>query len=168
MKIKQTILIFALLFIGAGGLLLNYPVSAAQCGGVETSIINCDQKGLCADGTHPYEGSKPSNDTEVAAYFKKYFHNYGECKDGSAINNNLDQNGVWGILLLIINILTACVGVAAVGGIIYGSILYTSSGGNSDNTKKARTIIFNVAIGLVVYALMFAFLQYIIPGGVFQ
>lgn len=86
-------------------------------------------------------------------------------QDGSG---GLGKNGVWGVLLLILNILTAGIGVAAVGGIVYGSILYTSSGGSMDQIKRAKDIIRNTVIGILAYALMFAFLNYLIPGGLFK
>jgi len=78
------------------------------------------------------------------------------------------KDGVWGLLLLAINILTAGVGVAAVGGVVYGSILYTTAGGSLDQTKQAKQIIYNVVIGLVAFALMYSFLNFLIPGGAFN
>jgi len=80
----------------------------------------------------------------------------------------VQATGIWSILLLAINVLTALIGVAALGGIIYGSVLYTSAGGNVEQTKKAMGIITNVVIGVIAYALMFSFLNFIIPGGVFN
>lgn len=79
----------------------------------------------------------------------------------------LKDNGVWALLLLAINILTAGIGIVAVGGIVYGSILYTSAKSNPDQVKKAINIIINVVIGLVTYFLAWSFLNYIIPGGLF-
>lgn len=73
-------------------------------------------------------------------------------------------DGVMGILKLAIQILTAGVGLAALGGIVYGAVLYSSAGGNVDQAKQARTIIFNVVIGLVCFALAFSFLNWLIPG----
>ena len=80
---------------------------------------------------------------------------------------DVKDTGLWGILLLAINILTAGIGVAAVAGIIYGSIMYASAGGGPEQVKKAKEIIMNVLLGLVAYALMYAFLNFIIPGGMF-
>ena len=82
-------------------------------------------------------------------------------------NGGVENTGVWSILLTAINIITAGVGIAAVGGIIYGSILYTSAGGSQEQVKKAMGIITNVVIGVVAYALMFSGLNFIIPGGLF-
>ena len=167
MKIKQTILLVTL-FLGFFSFFVTTPASAATCGGVETSIIDCDQTGICKDGTSPYEGIEPKTDKERAQYFADNDHYYGKCKDGSTPDTSTDQNGIWGILFLVINILTAGIGVVAVGGIVYGSILYASAGGSADQVKKARTIIINVVIGIVAYALMYALLNFIVPGGVFN
>jgi hypothetical protein len=82
--------------------------------------------------------------------------------------DGIEGTGLWSILLLAINILTALVGVAALGGIVYGAALYTAAGGNAEQTKKAMGIITNVVIGVIAFALMFAFLNFIIPGGVFN
>ena len=89
--------------------------------------------------------------------------------DCPGVNNkskDIEKSGVWGLLLLAINILTAGVGIAAVGGIVYGSVLYTSAGGNTEQVKKAIAVIRNVIIGLIMFVGMYAFLQFIIPGGV--
>jgi len=165
MKIKQTLLIFAL-FVGIGSILFSPVVLAATCGGVETSVIGCEQTG-CVGGENPVEGTKPKTDAEAAAYINQYGHKYGLCKGDVLPNKNTATSGIWGLLLYAINILTAGIGIAAVGGVLYGSILYTTASGNPEQTKKAKVTIVNVVIGLVAYALMYSFLNFIIPGGLF-
>lgn len=88
------------------------------------------------------------------------------CPQGSG-GTTVQTTGVWGILVLAIQIMTAGVGVLAVGGVVYGSILYTSAGDSAEKVSKAREVIRNVVIGILAYALMFALLNYIIPGGLF-
>lgn len=83
----------------------------------------------------------------------------------SVLPGDLD---IMGLLILIINILTGAIGIAAVGGVIYGAIIYTQAGGSMEEVKRAKKIIANVVMGLVAYVLMYAFLQYLIPGGVFN
>ncbi len=78
-----------------------------------------------------------------------------------------EGTAVWRLLIMVINILTAGIGVLALAGIVYGSILYTSAGGSPEQVKKAMGIIQNVIIGVVAYAGMYALLQFLIPGGVF-
>lgn len=83
-------------------------------------------------------------------------------------NQDLKQTGVWQVLLLVINIMTAGIGILAVGAIAYGGVLYASAGGSAEQTKKAITIITNTVIGLICFLLMTAILNFLIPGGVFN
>ena len=85
----------------------------------------------------------------------------------SGEGSDVTQSGVWGILLLVLNILTAGVGIAAVGGIVYASVLYTTSSDSADQTKKAKTVIRDVVIGLIAYAGMYLLLNFLVPGGIF-
>ena len=79
-----------------------------------------------------------------------------------------DKNGIWAILLIVINVMTAGVGVLAVLGIVYASILWTTAEDKADQLNKAKGIITNVVIGLVAFLLMWAGLNFIVPGGVFE
>lgn len=88
------------------------------------------------------------------------------CKDVN--NDKAETSAVWKILLLALQIMTAGVGILAVGGIVYGSVLYTTAGDKSEQTKKAITIITNVVIGIVAYGLMYTLLNFLIPGGIFD
>lgn len=90
-----------------------------------------------------------------------------ECKqDGTG--TDIENSGIWGILVLVVNIMTAGVGVLAIMGIIYASILYTTAGGSEDQIKKAKGVIMNVMIGIVVFLLMFSFVNFLVPGGVLR
>ena len=87
---------------------------------------------------------------------------------GSKDATKVEDTGIWAILLLVLNLMTGLVGLAAVGGIVYASILYTTAQDNSGQVTKAKETIFNVVLGIVLFALMYSFLQFIIPGGVFN
>ena len=91
-----------------------------------------------------------------------------KCNNVDVTKSGVQNTGVWSLLLTAINILTAGVGIAAVGGIVYGALLYTSAGGSPEQVKKAMGIITNVVIGVVAYALMYALLNFLIPGGIFN
>ena len=71
------------------------------------------------------------------------------------------------ILNMILLVVTTGVGIAAVGAIVYAGILYITARDNAGQVSKAKTMIMNTVIGVVAYILMWAFLQWIIPGGVF-
>lgn len=83
-------------------------------------------------------------------------------------SGDINKNAIWGVLLIAINVLTAGIGIAAVGGIIYGSILYTTASDDAGQTKKAIETIRNVILGLVAYGLMYIGLNFLIPGGIFS
>ena len=72
------------------------------------------------------------------------------------------------IIKQVIKILTAGIGVAAVGAVIYGAFLYTTSEGSPDKIKKAREVWTNTVIGIIMFAFMVAITNFIIPGGVFD
>jgi amino acid transporter len=78
------------------------------------------------------------------------------------------DTGAWGLLVFAIKIMTAGVGILAVGGIAWGAILYASASDSAEQTKKAKDIIRNVVIGVICYALMYLVLNFLIPGGVFS
>jgi hypothetical protein len=82
-------------------------------------------------------------------------------------DGGVENTGLWSILILAINVLTAGVGVIALAGIVYGSILYTSAGGNQEQVKKAMGVFSNVVIGVIAFAGMWALLNFLVPGGVF-
>lgn len=77
-------------------------------------------------------------------------------------------NGMWAILLIVINVLTAGVGILAVGGIVYGALLWTTAEDKADQLSKAKTVITDVVIGIIAFALLYSGLQFLIPGGVFN
>lgn len=80
----------------------------------------------------------------------------------------VEGTGIWQVLLIAINILTAGVAIAAIAGLIYASILYTSAGGGQEQLKKAYTMFTNIVIGIIAYALMYSGLNFLIPGGLFN
>ena len=94
--------------------------------------------------------------------------------DCNAVGNSVDEtgnlqnSGLWSILILAIQILSAGVGVLALAGIVYGVVLYVTSQGEAAGIKKAIEVIRNVVIGIAAYALMWAGLNWLIPGGVFN
>lgn len=77
-------------------------------------------------------------------------------------------NPVIGVLLQIINFLAVGVGIAVVGGIIWGGLIYASSNGDAGKVKEAKTIIVNAILGLLLFFFMYAFINFLVPGGVFS
>lgn len=74
--------------------------------------------------------------------------------------------GIWDILNYILVTMTAGVVIAAIGSVVVAGVLYTSAGSNSSQVQKAKTMITNTIIGMLAYAVMWAILEWLIPGGV--
>lgn len=68
----------------------------------------------------------------------------------------------------ILTFLSVVVGIAVVVGVVIGGITYSTSQGNPAQVQKGITIITNAVIGLVLYLLLWAIIQWLIPGGVFE
>ena len=85
----------------------------------------------------------------------------GGCQDAGT-----SGEGIFSILGLILNILTYGVGIAGVLGIVISGIQYLTARDNEQQVAKAKSRIINIIIGLAIYAVMWGFLQWIIPGGI--
>src|SRR5688572_22009018 len=66
----------------------------------------------------------------------------------------------------IILLLTGLVGVVAVISIIVAGIQYSTSADDPGAVTKAKQRIFNTVLGLIAYIFLFAFLNYLVPGGI--
>lgn len=118
-----------------------------------------------------YASNCPSGQTEVSTNLT------GNATPNSAgtycVPQGNSQSGVQGssifaLLVSFIKFLSVGVGIAVAGGIIYGGILFVTARGNSSQTQKGVTTIVNSVIGLLLYIFMFAILNFVIPGGIFQ
>jgi hypothetical protein len=72
------------------------------------------------------------------------------------------------LLITILNWASIGVALAVVGGIIYGGIQYSSSGGDQGRTQAAIKQIRNAVLALVLYFGMWALLNWLVPGGLFN
>lgn len=71
------------------------------------------------------------------------------------------------LLNLVLVILTAGIGIAASVAFVVAGVLYSTAAGSAAQVQKAKTMILNTVIGLIAYSLLWAFAQWLIPGGVF-
>lgn len=97
--------------------LISQPTWAEKsCGGVNTTIIECNETGSGAIGR---------------------------------------------IALDVIEIFSVGVGILGVIGITVVGIQYMTAGGNEEKTRKAKRRMFEIVIGLVAYAMLFGFIQWL-------
>lgn len=76
-------------------------------------------------------------------------------------------NPIFAYARAIIQFVAGIFGLVAVLMIIIAGFQYMTSAGNPDAIKKAKSRIANVILSIILFALMFAILQYLLPGGVF-
>lgn len=86
--------------------------------------------------------------------------------DCNEANLNRDNCGIVKYLVLFINVLSAMVGVVVAAVIIWGGIEYSTSGGDPSKVQSAKKRIYNGIFALVAFIFTYAFLQYIVPGGI--
>ena len=92
------------------------------------------------------------------------------CKDVGATIVKCDDSGkgpLANLISQIIDFLAIGVGIAVVGGIVWGSLIYVMSNGESAKTQQGVTIIVNSVIGLIVFIFAYALINFIVPGGAF-
>ncbi len=91
------------------------------------------------------------------------------CDETSILQGLCDESstrgeGIWGILNIIMTILTIGVGAAAIIGIVIAGIIYGTAGGNESKVTQAKQMIFNVVLGLLLYGVLWAVVNFIMPG----
>lgn len=79
----------------------------------------------------------------------------------------IEQSGLMGLLRIVINIMAISVGVLAVGALVYAGILYASARDSQEQVQKAKDMMRNTIIGIVLFAGMYSIVQFLVPGGVF-
>lgn len=81
--------------------------------------------------------------------------------------DNSTENPIIVYSIAVINFLAAGVGLVVIIMIAVGGVQYMTAGGNPQKTQEAVTRIINAILGLLVFLFMYAFLQWLIPGGLF-
>jgi hypothetical protein len=66
-----------------------------------------------------------------------------------------------------INILSVLFGLILVISIILGAVQYITSEGDPQKSSSAKNRITNAVLAFFAYALLYGFLQFLIPGGIF-
>jgi hypothetical protein len=88
--------------------------------------------------------------------------------DQTQVQNCVTSTPLIHDIQVIVNFLAASVGIIVTGVILLGGIQYILAGGNATALTAARQRIINGLIALFAFLFMYAFLQWIIPGGIFN
>lgn len=110
-------------------------------------------------GASPVEAQAKCGGVDVA---------FLECDEGHRPSGDaVEDSALWRILEMVLNIMVGLVGIAAVGGLVFAAIMYSSAQDNASQVQQAKDTIRNVIVGIVMFLFMWSGLQYLIPGGIF-
>lgn len=86
---------------------------------------------------------------------------------GGNVDTDADngKEAIMDILNLVRNILVYGLGVVAVLGVVIAGILYMTARDNEQQVTLAKRRLFEVVIGLIAWAVMFAVLEWLLPTG---
>jgi hypothetical protein len=84
----------------------------------------------------------------------------------SCTSNNCDL--VQEYVVPTINLLSAAFGLVAVISLILGAINYITSEGDPQKVSRAKVRIRNTIFAIVSFMFLYAFLNFLVPGGIFQ
>ena len=87
--------------------------------------------------------------------------------DTAIISCDASANPVLEIVKIVLRVMIGLVGVAAVGALIFAGIIYSSAGGEQAKVQKAKTMIQDTVIGIVLFGTMFIIGNFFIPNGIF-
>ena len=97
------------------------------------------------------------------------------CGEGaSAVNLSINVgcrgkgNSIIDLAFALIRFLSIGVGIVMVASLVFAGVQYTASAGNPQATAKALGRISSTAMAFVIYLLIFAILNWLIPAGIFQ
>lgn len=165
-------LLSGIMSIMYGSIVLAAPTTVGPCQDTETSCepdtSTQDNGGSTTDQPPPEQQEDIKCDTDTCCGKVNTSIIGKEICGNETDNSSAENSTVWLLLMAALQILTAGIGIAAVGGIVYGALLYSTAEDKPDQTKKAISIITNVVIGLVLYGLMYVLLNFLIPGGIFK
>ena len=86
---------------------------------------------------------------------------------GGCVDSGSDGNGVFMVLNVILQVLTWGIGIAGTLGIVITGFQYMTARDDANQMTKAKNRLIQIVIGLAIYAVMWSFLQWLLPGGVF-
>jgi hypothetical protein len=79
----------------------------------------------------------------------------------------IQDNPIFIYMTAILKVVSGLAGIATVGGFVWGGILYITARANASQTEKAKMVMVNSVIGLLMFIFMYAILQFLVPGGIF-
>lgn len=126
------------------------------------------ENGECEDGgkVDAKTGKCPNGDDPILAGTDGTGKNCGQAETVLITCSGTGVGAIGDVLRIVITVLSVLIGVAAVGGLAWASVLYAKAEDSEGNTKESKELIRNIVIGLLLYGFMIAIINWLVPGGV--
>lgn len=118
-------------------------------------------------GEAPNENNPDAPDPQGPAIERQANTGFEQVDDECNVGNLGQDCAVTDKLSAIANVLSIGVGIIIVIMIIVGGINYSMAGGDPGKVAQAKSRILNAIYALIAYFFLFAFLQWVVPGGIF-
>jgi hypothetical protein len=168
--------LFVLLIISV--LILSSPkttfaiVRASPTGSIGTSTSGSSTTAGCGTSSSTSSGCYSACAHPSATNSSCVQCDNGSCTDSAATPNaNCSKEEcdlVANYINPTINLLTLVFGLVAVISIIMGGIQFSTSGGDPQKSAAARGRIEKTIFAIFIYAFLYAFLEFLVPGGIFH
>ncbi|MDO4611920.1 MAG: hypothetical protein Q4B29_00435 [Candidatus Saccharibacteria bacterium] len=143
---KKILLAIAAIFIGAFGLLVSTPTFAAKINATNSKGETRQfEEGSCVE-------------TAILAEWDTD----GDGKMDSACDGG-NGDSVIGILEIVLNIMTVCIGIVGAIGITVVGIQYMTAADNEEQVRKSKRRMLEIVIGFAAYVLVYALLKWLLP-----
>jgi hypothetical protein len=158
------------------------PVVTSSASGSNQATVsrqNCEQSGgtwtLQRDGSVTVGVCASCPSGTVSNRFSCVSNTSGSGSTGGSTDVSLSSDlefgesgsKIFGYLQTAVNLLTVLAGLAITGSVIFAGIQYSAAGGNPQATSKAKNRIINSFVALLALVFLFAFFQWLVPGGIF-
>ncbi len=168
-KLLVSLVIGALLSLGANAI-SDPKASALICpDGFDAGTVSANQVEHSDPCVNHKTGSSQPDDAEQAdpAAGAVLDADCDEDTDGNGTAVDKKDCGIIGYTMTFTNALAILVGIVIVIMIAVGGIQYTTARDDPQQVSAAKNRIRNAVLALVFYLFTFAFLNYLVPGGVF-
>ena len=88
--------------------------------------------------------------------------------ENGCVEGTGDGSAIFSVLNVVLTVLTYGVGIAGTIGIVIVGIQYITAKDNAAQMAAAKTRLIAIVVGLAAYAVMWGFLQWLLPGGIFS
>ncbi|MCA9350773.1 hypothetical protein KC874_03725 [Candidatus Saccharibacteria bacterium] len=148
----------------------NQPDRQEVCNNSFVKVAKIEEAlGVNADGATGDDGSALDNGEQLSAEEQKV-RDY-RCQadaNGNYTQDCIEENPIVKWLNILINLVAGIIGVGAILMVIWGGIQYITARDNPQAVAAAKQKIINVVIGIAAFIFMWAFLNWLVPGGVFK